>query len=109
VVYLVAVAGLACILGQSVLLFVFWLWMFPAGLNVLTVRFVLWCNHVKFLGYRNHETKDISNNWWFAALIATGEGWHNNHHSDPKCPNLRQKWWEFDLGYQLIKLIRKKK
>jgi sn-1 stearoyl-lipid 9-desaturase len=58
------------------------------------------------LGYRNFNTKDKSTNNVFAAIIGFGEGWHNNHHHNPKNPNFGVKWWEIDLSYQVIKLIR---
>ena len=34
-------------------------------------------------GYRNYETRDESRNLWWVALLAFGEGWHNNHHAHP--------------------------
>jgi len=37
----------------------------------------------------------------------SGEGWHNNHHAHPADAQFGKKWWEFDLGWQLIKLVRK--
>lgn len=57
-------------------------------------------------GYRNFNTNDKSTNSWIAVIFTIGEGWHNNHHHDPKNANTRVKWWEFDLQYQLIKLIK---
>ena len=35
-------------------------------------------------GYRNYETTDNSRNNWLVALLAHGEGWHNNHHADQR-------------------------
>jgi stearoyl-CoA desaturase (delta-9 desaturase) len=35
-----------------------------------------------------------------------GEGWHNNHHKNQKNENFSVKWWEFDISYHIIKLIR---
>lgn len=84
----------------------FWGFVFPAGLTQATLRLVLWTGHL-FIGYRNFSTKDNSNNFWFMALIAGGEGWHNNHHEYPAAANLRIKWWEFDPGYMFIRLIQK--
>jgi fatty-acid desaturase len=34
-------------------------------------------------GYRNYDTPDSSTNLWWAAWLTFGEGWHNNHHSEP--------------------------
>jgi stearoyl-CoA desaturase (delta-9 desaturase) len=35
-------------------------------------------------GYRNYKTDEGSRNNIFVALIPNGEGWHNNHHADPR-------------------------
>ena len=57
-------------------------------------------------GYRNYETTDDSRNNWFVAIIAYGEGWHNNHHAYPRMAKHGHKWWEFDITWQAIKLLR---
>jgi stearoyl-CoA desaturase (delta-9 desaturase) len=57
-------------------------------------------------GYQNFATGDHSRNNWFVALIAFGEGWHNNHHAHQDvCPN-GKRWFEFDLSWQMVKLFR---
>ena len=52
------------------------------------------------IGYRNFDTKDNSHNNILLAYIAWGQGWHNNHHYDPKSydfgTSVSGKWWEFD-------------
>lgn len=93
--------------GLDPLTALFWLYLVPGGLCHMTLRFVVWSGHVPGLGYRNHETPDNSHNWWLVSLISGGEGWHNNHHHDQTAVNLRQKWWEFDPAYWIIKAIRK--
>lgn len=57
-------------------------------------------------GYRNYETREDSRNNWLVALLAHGEGWHNNHHARPRCANNRHKWWEFDMTFQVIRLLQ---
>lgn len=57
-------------------------------------------------GYRNYETTDDSRNNWFVAIIAYGEGWHNNHHAYPRMAKHGHKWWEFDITWQAIKILR---
>ncbi|MEM7477902.1 MAG: fatty acid desaturase [Planctomycetota bacterium] len=57
-------------------------------------------------GYRNYETRDDSRNNWWVALITYGEGWHNNHHAHPKMANHGHKWWEFDMTFNTIRLMR---
>lgn len=57
-------------------------------------------------GYRNYETTDDSRNNWFVALIAYGEGWHNNHHAYPRMAKHGHRWWEFDTTWLAIRLLR---
>ena len=57
-------------------------------------------------GYRNYETTDDSRNNWLVALVAYGEGWHNNHHAYPRMAPHGHKWWEFDLTYNMIRALR---
>lgn len=51
-------------------------------------------------GYRNFETKDNSQNNILLGYFAWGQGWHNNHHYDPKSfdfgSGVSGEWWEFD-------------
>jgi fatty-acid desaturase len=56
-------------------------------------------------GYRNYATNDDSRNNAIVGLLAAGEGWHNNHHADPGSARHGHKWWEFDLTWQVIKLL----
>jgi fatty-acid desaturase len=58
-----------------------------------------------FWGYRNYETPDVSRNNVFVGFIAAGEGWHNNHHADPRAARHGHKWWEFDLTWMVIRLL----
>ena len=30
---------------------------------------------------QSYNTGDLSRNNWWVALLAFGEGWHNNHHA----------------------------
>jgi fatty-acid desaturase len=56
-------------------------------------------------GYRNYETKDLSRNNFVMGVIAHGEGWHNNHHADPKSAMHGHKWWEFDPTFWAIRIL----
>jgi len=53
-------------------------------------------------GYRNFPTRDNSRNNWVVGLISNGEGWHNNHHAEPRCASHGRRWWEVDLCYLSI-------
>jgi len=57
-------------------------------------------------GYRNYETTDDSRNNVLVAVVAYGEGWHNNHHAYPRMAKHGHKWWEFDMTWQAIRLMR---
>ena len=56
-------------------------------------------------GYRNYATGDDSRNNAIIGLVAAGEGWHNNHHADPSSARHGHEWWEFDLTWQIIRLL----
>jgi fatty-acid desaturase len=55
-------------------------------------------------GYQNYETRDSSTNNWIVALIAHGEGWHNNHHADPRSAAHGHRWWELDMSWWVIRM-----
>ena len=57
-------------------------------------------------GYRNYETPDDSRNSLLIGIIAGGEGWHNNHHADPNSAKHGHMPGEFDLAWQMIRLLR---
>jgi fatty-acid desaturase len=65
--------------------------------------FVNWISHV--WGYRSYPTPDNSRNSWLVALLAFGEGWHNNHHAFPRSARHGMRWWEYDLTYWTIRLL----
>jgi stearoyl-CoA desaturase (delta-9 desaturase) len=73
--------------------------------RLVAVWHITWSvNSVTHLwGYRNFETRDDSRNNWLVGLIANGEGWHNNHHADPRCAAHGQRWWELDVSYLTIR------
>jgi stearoyl-CoA desaturase (delta-9 desaturase) len=53
-------------------------------------------------GYRNYDTADNSRNNFLVGLLATGEGWHNNHHADPRSARQGHRWWELDVSWLTI-------
>jgi stearoyl-CoA desaturase (delta-9 desaturase) len=54
-------------------------------------------------GYRNYDTADNSRNCWWVALLTFGEGWHNNHHHQPRCAAHGHRWFEVDISYLMIR------
>lgn len=57
-------------------------------------------------GYRNYETDENSRNNIFVGLISNGEGWHNNHHAQPRAAAHGHKWWELDVTWITIWLLQ---
>ena len=58
-------------------------------------------------GSRRFRTRDLSTNNWLIALITFGEGWHNNHHAHPVSARHGLKWYEFDLNWYGIWMLKK--
>ncbi len=58
-------------------------------------------------GYRNYDTRDASRNLWWVAMLAYGEGWHNNHHAHPNAANAGHRKWELDPTFWVIRLLQK--
>jgi len=57
-------------------------------------------------GSRRFTTRDDSRNNLWVALITFGEGWHNNHHAHPTSARHGLTWYEFDISWIQIKLLR---
>lgn len=76
--------------------------------TVFTLHVTLSINSICHLyGKRDHPTKDDSRNNWLFALLALGEGWHNNHHYYPASANLGFKWYQLDMSYCLLYCLEK--
>ena len=58
------------------------------------------------VGYRNFQTEDHSTNLYPWAFWVGGEELHNNHHAYPSSAKFSQKWWEFDIGWMAIVVLR---
>ena len=61
-------------------------------------------SHV-FGSRRFNTTDDSRNNFWL-ALLTLGEGWHNNHHHYPNSTRQGFYWWEVDISYYGLKLLK---
>ena len=58
-------------------------------------------------GYRNYETREDSRNNWLFAFLTNGEGWHNNHHADPRSARHGHRAWEIDLTWAFLWLCER--
>jgi stearoyl-CoA desaturase (delta-9 desaturase) len=59
-----------------------------------------WC------GYTNGSTRDSSRNLVPWGIVIGGEELHNNHHLAPASARLCKNWWEFDIGWMYITILR---
>ncbi len=57
-------------------------------------------------GRQRFLTHDDSRNSLWVALLTFGEGWHNNHHAYPQSARHGAKWYEVDLNWYGIFLLR---
>lgn len=57
------------------------------------------------VGYRNFETKEDSRNFFPIGIVFGGAELHNNHHANPASAKLSMKWWEFDSGYLVLRVL----
>ena len=58
-------------------------------------------------GTRRFETHDDSRNNGLIAAVTFGEGWHNNHHANPRSAKHGLAWYEFDPNWLQIKFLEK--
>ncbi len=67
---------------------------------------VNWFGHK--IGYRNYkELKDSSKNTLIFDLFMMGELYQNNHHNNSTKINFASKWYEIDLGFLIIMILKK--
>ncbi|MDI9347426.1 MAG: acyl-CoA desaturase [Methylacidiphilales bacterium] len=89
---------------------------FNAGWQFLVWGFVLstlFLYHVTFSvnsishlwGTRRYVTKDFSRNNLLVAILAFGEGWHNNHHYYPASTRQGFYWWEIDMSFYILTFL----
>jgi stearoyl-CoA desaturase (delta-9 desaturase) len=100
--------GLLLMLLIDLCLFGLWGWL-VWGIQMIWVP--LWAAGVinglsHWWGYRNTDTKDTSRNLWPLAIWIGGEELHNNHHADGANAKFSQRWWEFDIGWFYITILK---
>jgi stearoyl-CoA desaturase (delta-9 desaturase) len=100
--------GIFLMLIIDLVLFGLWGWV-VWGIQMLWIP--LWAAGVinglsHWWGYRNTDTKDTSRNLWPIAVWIGGEELHNGHHADGANPKFSQRWWEFDIGWMYICILK---
>jgi stearoyl-CoA desaturase (delta-9 desaturase) len=99
--------------GSLVLLIILFLIFSYKGIILwillLSVRLVEACFAIiahSGIGYTNYKNdKDRSHNILPIGIFYCGEELHNNHHSNPAKHNYAVKWYEFDTGYWILRLL----
>lgn len=59
-----------------------------------------------YWGYRNFEVKDASRNVLPIGFFIGGEELHNNHHAYATSAKFSSRWWEFDMGWLVIRSLQ---
>jgi stearoyl-CoA desaturase (delta-9 desaturase) len=59
-----------------------------------------------FTGYRNFNSPDASRNLVPWGILIGGEELHNNHHTFATSARLSNRWYEFDIGWMYICILR---
>ncbi|KAL5575710.1 hypothetical protein UlMin_017409 [Ulmus minor] len=80
------------------------------GMGVRTI----WVYHITWLvnsachvwGKQTWKTGDLSRNNWWVALLAFGEGWHNNHHAFEYSARHGLEWWQLDMTWYVVRLLQ---
>ncbi|XP_062089868.1 palmitoyl-monogalactosyldiacylglycerol delta-7 desaturase, chloroplastic-like [Humulus lupulus] len=75
---------------------------------------VIWVYHITWLvnsachvwGMQAWKTGDLSRNNWWVALLAFGEGWHNNHHAFEYSARHGLEWWQLDMTWYVVRLLQ---
>ncbi len=57
-------------------------------------------------GTRPFKSGDHSRNNVIFGYLGIGEGWHNNHHAFPYSARNGLRWWEFDSGWLVIRVLK---
>ncbi len=70
-----------------------------------------------YIGYASHKygyshfkiwnAKESAFNDVLLGILSFGEGFHNNHHAHPTSANFGVKWYELDLGWYVVRLLKK--
>ncbi|KAK2651638.1 hypothetical protein Ddye_011494 [Dipteronia dyeriana] len=75
---------------------------------------IVWVFHITWLvnsachvwGNQAWNTGDLSRNNWWVALLAFGEGWHNNHHAFEFSARHGLEWWQLDMTWYVVRFLQ---
>ncbi|AJC49366.1 acyl-CoA desaturase [Allofrancisella guangzhouensis] len=92
-------------LGTSGLSFVFFGGILSTVLLYHTTFSVNSFCHI--FGSKDYLTTDNSRNNWLIAILTFGEGWHNNHHKFAYSVRNNLKFWQIDITYIILSILKK--
>jgi len=111
------------VLGQGAAIYALGEGLAVLGVNTSGLQMLVWAWfiatvalwHATFMvnsvchlwGSRPFDAEDASTNNWLVALLALGEGWHNNHHKFAYSARHGLEWWQFDLTWVLLRAMEK--
>ncbi|KAM7475907.1 hypothetical protein LguiB_023150 [Lonicera macranthoides] len=78
------------------------------GVRIVCVYHITWlvnsASHV--WGKQAWNTGDLSRNNWWVAVLAFGEGWHNNHHAFEYSARHGLEWWQLDMTWYVVRFLQ---
>lgn len=57
-------------------------------------------------GSKTYKSRDESRNNLIFGVLGFGEGWHNNHHAFPTSARHGLAWWQLDISYIVILMMK---
>ena len=57
-------------------------------------------------GSQTYNTGDLSRNNWWIGILAFGEGWHNNHHAFEFSARHGLEWWQIDMTWMCVCVLK---
>jgi fatty-acid desaturase len=76
---------------------------------VYALHFQMFVNSLLHMTPGLPEGVDSSRNiWWLGPLQlgAWGENWHKNHHSQANVARFGRRWWQIDMGWYVIRVLK---
>ncbi len=76
---------------------------------VYALHFQMFVNSLLHMTPGLPEGADSSRNiWWLGPfqLGAWGENWHKNHHSEASAARFGRHWWQIDIGWYVIGVLK---
>ena len=76
---------------------------------VYSLHFQMFVNSLLHMTPGLPDGADSSRNiWWLGPLQlgAWGENWHKNHHADANAARFGRRWWQIDVGWYAIAVLK---